>query len=323
MSGSAKRAGQAVTPRSADITLAELLSLQRESHGPRRLLENLGDGFLYQKNPFFRRVRDAAWARRIRFTLRDPGDYFAFPLVALDTVLLARQVPYRASYSALRAFERTRPGFFTLADLRQNRPLPNYVLHESAHAVAFDVLFGRPRVVATALADPNKRLHVVLGEAYAMTCEYFAACAVSGPLHDWLFSINSYRHRTPAKQPVGELIARLGLPLMVWLVLVAFLLNNFFVERFSARALARALELSPVGKAPALSAFERTRLCRALSALMVMNPEFREDTARLFFAMHGYGRNIRRVLGDDPLLLLAADAELPERLATLVRTLSD
>ena len=308
--------------RSADLSIAELLRIQQKSHGSARLLQNLGDGFLYRQNPFFKRMRDAALKRSIRFTLTDPGDYFAFPLVALDTVLRTRQVPYRANYAALIAFERTRPGFFTLADFRLNRPLPNYVLHESAHAVAFHELFGRPRDVPAALSDPAALVRVVLGEAYAMTTEYFAACAVSGPLHDWLFSINSYRHRTPGKKAVGELVERLGLPLLVWLILVAFLENNFFVERFSRGTLERALELSPLGRAPRLSSVDKAGLCRALSQLMVMNPEFREDTARLFLAMHGYGRNIRRILSGDPLELIAEDATLAPRLVTLVRILS-
>jgi len=308
--------------RSADLSLAELLRVQRRSHGSARLLENLGDGFLYKKNPFFRRMRDAALKRAIGFTLSDPGDYFAFPLVALDTVLRTRKVPYRANYSALSAFERARPGFFTLADLRLNRPQPNYVLHESAHAVAFHELFGRPRDVAVALSDPAQLVRVVLGEAYAMTTEYFAACAVSGPLHDWFFSINSYRHRTPAKKAVGQFVEQLGLPLMVWLVLAAFLQNNFFVESFPRATLERALELSPLGRVSPVSSPEKTRLCRALSQLMVMDPEFREDTARLFLTMHGYGRNIRRVLGADPLELIAADAGIVPKLGALVRILS-
>ena len=308
--------------RSADLTLAALLSIQRDNHGPARLLENLGDGFLYRNNPFFRRMRGAALKRSIAFTLRDPGDYFAFPLVALDAVLRTRKVPYRANYSALSAFERARPGFFTLADLRLNRPHPNYVLHESAHAVAFDELFGRPRDVALALSDPAQLVRVVLGEAYAMTSEYFAACAVSGPLHDWFFSINSYRHRTPAKKAVGEFVQRLGLPLLVWLVLVAFLENNFFVKSFPRAMLDRALELSPLGASPPLSAGDRARLARALSQLMIMDPEFREDTARLFLTMHGYGRNIRRVLGADPLELIAADERLAPKLRALVGILS-
>jgi hypothetical protein len=311
-----------VIARSADLPIAELLSVQRASHGARRLLENLGDGFLYRNNPFFRRMRQAALKRSIGFTLSDPGDYFAFPLVALDTVLKTRKVPYRANYSALCAFERARPGFFMLADLRLNRPQPNYVLHESAHAVAFHELFGRPRDVPGALGDPAMLVRVVLGEAYAMTTEYFAACAVSGPLHDWFFSINSYRQRTPAKKAVGEFVSQLGLPLLVWLVLVAFLENNFFVESFPRATLDRALELSPLGAAARLSAAERARLARTLSQLMVMDPEFREDTARLFLTMHGYGRNIRRVLGAQPLDLICADSSLAAKLSSLVRILS-
>ena|GEM_PF-939891 len=315
--------GQPVTARSADIALAELLSLQQQCHGPACLLQNLGDGFLYRKNPFYRRIRDAARARGVGFTLRDPGDYFAFPLVALDAVLKTRKVPYRANYAALSAFERARPGFFTLADLHKNRPQPNYVLHESAHVVAFHELFGRPRDVHAALSEPSKLVHIALGEAFAMTAEYFAACAVSGPIHAWYFSINSYRHRTPAKKAVGELVTRYGSPLVVWLVLIAFLENNFFVERLSMKTLERALELYPLGKAPKVSPSDRLRLSRALSALMVMNPEFREDTARLFLTMHGHHRNIRRLLSADPLDSIAVDADLPRQLTRLIRALGE
>ncbi|HEX3774302.1 MAG TPA: hypothetical protein VHV51_07545 [Polyangiaceae bacterium] len=310
-------------PSSSSLSLAELLSLQRELHGPRRLLENLGDGFLYRKNPFFRRIREAALARGVRFTLRDPGDYFAFPLVALDTILRTRKVPYRANYSALRAFERARPGFFTLADLRSNRPLPNYILHESAHAVAFHELFGRPRDPFAAQAEPQHLVRVQLGEAYAMTAEYFAACAASGSLHAWLLSINSYRHRTPAKKAVTELSERLGLAFLVWVALLGFLQNIFFIERFSRRALERALELFPFEKTPRVAASERARLCRAVSEFMVMNPEFRHDTTRLYLSMHGHSRAVRRVLAADPLELIATDRELPSRLARLIRILSE
>ena len=312
-----------MTARSADTSLAELLALQRKLHGPACLLQNLGDGFLYRKNPFYRRIRDAARERGVGFTLEDPGDYFAFPLVALDVVLKTRKVPYRANFAALSAFERARPGFFTLADLRKNRPQPNYVLHESAHVLSFRELFGSPRDVHAALSEPSKLVHIVLGEAFAMSAEYFAACAVSGPVHAWFFSINSYRHRTPAKKAVGELVTGLGLPLLVWLVLVAFLQNNFFVERLPMKTLERALELYPVGKLPPVSRADRLRLCRALSALMVMNPEFREDTARLFLTMHGHRRNIRSVLSGDPLDAIAADPALSGPLSRLVRALCD
>jgi hypothetical protein len=195
-------------------------------------------------------------------------------------------------------------------------------LHESAHAVAFHELFGRPRDVFSALSEPSQLVRVILGEAYAMTSEYFAACAVSGTLHAWFFSINSYRHHTPAKKAVGQFVEAYGAPLLVWLTLVGFLSNNFFVERFSARMLERALELSPLGAAPRISPKDRSRLCRALSALMIMNPEFRRDTARLFLTMHGYPRDIERVLASDPLDLIAADPTLSPCLRSLIKTLS-
>src|SRR6478735_5358898 len=242
---------RAMTTRSGDISLAELVSLQRQCHGSACLLQNLGDGFLYRTNPFYRRVR------------------------------------------------------------------------ESAHAVAFHELFGRPRDVHAALSDPSKLLHIELGEAYAMTAEYFAACAVSGPIHAWFFSINSYRHRTPAKKAVGELVTRFGLPLLVWLVLVAFLENNFFVESLPLKTLERAFELYPLGNANGIPRRDRLRLCRALSDLMVMDPEFREDTTRLFLTMHGHRRNVRSVLSAEPLDSIEAEPRLKGPLTRLVRALCD
>jgi len=110
---------------------------------------------------------------------------------------------------------------------------------------------------------------------------------------------------------------------LVWLVLIAFLENNFFLETMPMKTLEHALELYPLAKLPVISRAERVRLCSALRTLMVMNPEFREDTARLFFSMHGHGRNIRRLLSDEPLELIAADADLPARLSRLVQSLCD
>src|SRR5262249_11558310 len=109
----------------------------------------------------------------------------------------------------------------------------------------------------------------------------------------------------------------------VWVTLLGFLQNNFFIERFSRSALSRALELYPLGRAPRITPSDRARLCRAVSEFMVMNPEFRHDTARLYLSMHGYPRSVRRVLSADPLDLIAADRDLSPRLARLIQILSE
>jgi hypothetical protein len=303
------------------MKLAELISLQHRCHGKERLLESAGDGYLYVHNPYFRRVRKAALAAGFRFTLRDPQSYFGFPLIHLDSILAAREIPYRPSFSALLHLERTRPGYFELRDLFKNRPAPNYLLHESAHAVAFRALFGRPRDVRAAFSEPNALVRVMLGESYAMTAEYFAACAVEGSLHDWFFSISSYRHRTPKKKAVGELLDELGPDFVARSVLLAFLLNNFLVDRLDRRGFeALLVQAQAPGEAlPAAPA--RAKLRGALNGLMVMSPEFRYDTSRLFLGMFGRSRNIRRELAQDPLALIAEQPALQAALSRLISIL--
>jgi hypothetical protein len=302
--------------------LAELVALQRRYHGARRLRRSLGDGYLYTENPFFRRIRDAALGAGFRYTLDDPGAYFGFPLTALPTLLATRRIPYRASFDAVLALEQSRPGFFSLRDLEQNRPAPNYLLHESAHAVAFAAVFGRPRDVRGALGDRSRLVHVMLGEAYAMTAEYLAACAVQGPLHAWLFSISSYRHRTQKKKVAGELIEQIGLGAMTWALMAAFLYNNFLVDRLRPAQVERILELGPQTAALSRDAALVRRLGSCLSGLMVMSPEFRLDTSRLFLTSLGYPRDIRRVLAFGPLDAVERDEDLRAGIARLSAILS-
>lgn len=303
------------------IRLQELIDWQHRCHGKSRLAESVGDGFLYLNNPFFRRIREAALGAGFRFTLEDEHAYFGFPLIHLDTILASRRLPFRPSFTALEHLEKRRPGFFTLADLQKNRPSPNYLLHESAHAVAFRYLFGRPRDVPLALSEPRALVRLMLGEAFAMSAEYFAACAVQGPLHSWFFSISSYRHRTPKKKAVGELLDEHGFDFVGRSVLLAFLYNNFLVERLDPRQLAKVAHQADPCVARKLKPPQMRRLGATLNGLMVMSPEFRYDTARLFLTMFGRSRNIERELSADPLTLLASEPPLPQALARLVSVL--
>lgn len=266
-------------------------------------------------------MRDAACAGGFRYSLRDPGGYYGFPLIHLHTILGRREIPYRPSFSALEQLEALRPRFFTLADLQQNRPAPNYLLHESAHAVAFQALFGRPASVVEAFSQPGSLIKLMLGEAFAMTAEYFAACAVEGQPHAWLFSISSYRHRTQKKRALGRAIEQHGFELVAHALLLAFLCHNFLIERLDAPRLSRLLALADERGAARLSVAARRELGGALSGAMQMSPAFRYHTSRLFLSMFGRSRNIRRELRADPLELLARDAELLRRSRALVARL--
>ncbi len=249
------------------------------------------------------------------------GAYDGFPLIHLDTILSQQQLPYRPSFSALQHLEQRRPGFFTLADLQKNRPAPNYLLHESAHAVAFRALFGRPPDVGAAFSQPSALVKLMLGESFAMTAEYFAACAVRGRPHAWFFSISSYRHRTQKKKAVGQLLERHGFDFVGRAVLLAFLYNNFLVDRLDRKKLAALADTADPRIARSLTPTALAQLGSTLNGLMVMSPEFRYDTSRLFLTMFGRSRNIRRELSADPLALIANDSAAQAAVSRVVTVL--
>jgi hypothetical protein len=295
------------------VKLRALLALLDRHRPPDSLPDSLGDGFLCARSPTFGAVRRAALARGFRFTPEDPGDYFAFPLVALDVVLGRRTVPYRRTTPALRALEARRPGHFGLADLKVNRPTPNYLLHEAAHGVAFEALFGSdvPRggaaEVRAAMAAPAALVQVMLGESFAMAAEYLAACEAVGPLHLWLLSLNAYRTTAPGKAALARFAAAHGAPALAAALLVGFLHANYRRTDLPARAVDAALAWSgaPGRLTPATRAATRAALARACR----MNEDFLDETARLFLGTLGHGRDLSRLLAEDP---LAAAERRPE-----------
>jgi hypothetical protein len=238
-------------------------------------------------------------------------------LISLEGVLESRVIPYLDNMAGLEALEASRPEFFELRDLRLNRPMPNHVLHESAHAVAYDALIGE-RDVREALRDPAHLAHLIAGEAFAMTAEYLAACAVTGKTHAWLFSVNSYRHRVPGRKAVGELIEQFGPEPVTWAIFAAFLYNNFFTEKVSRRQLDAILGLYAMTAPIARDSASKNRLRAALGSLMQMDPEFRTDTSRLFLSTLGYGRGIRDLLDFDPIDAIGRDPNLQAGLLRLV-----
>ncbi len=301
------------------MKLRDVIAAHDNATGPNSIRDVVGDGYLYAANPFARRVRDAALSRGYRF-VPDKSSYFGFPLLGLEALLDSRLIPHRCSMPPLRWLEDKRPDFFKLKDLDDNRPAPNYLLHESAHAVAFRQVFGQQRA-AIVFADPDCLPGTFMGEAFAMTAEYFAACAVRGKLHRWFFSISSYRHRVPAKKAIAHCIDALGPEPVVLSVLLGFVLNNHLVEPLKLRHLERIAALMPSEWREGAKGKVHKQLLAAQNRLMVMSPEFRTQTARLFLTTYGRDRDLRRSLSDDPLAAFEESDALTAHAHALTRLL--
>jgi hypothetical protein len=287
----------------------------------RTLPDVAGDGFLYAHNGFYRRIRDAALARGVRF-VADDSAYYGFPLLGLERGIDGGAIPYRRSMPPLRFLEAKRPGFFSLRDLKYNRPAPNYLLHESAHAVAFRQFFG-DRAAAAVFSDRECLPGVLMGESFAMTAEYFTACAVRGKLQRWFFSTASYRHRAPAKKAVARSIEDVGAAAVIYSLLLGFLLHNYLVEPLLPRHLERISGLMPSEWRSRLDERALRRLLRAQNRLMLMSPEFRTETARLFLTTYGHDRDLRVILDADPLGAFEQSDRLSAHARALAGILAD
>lgn len=307
-------------------TVRELLDLQREHHGAQRVRDVLGDGYLYLHNPFYRRVRRAAWHQGYRFDEDPSGIYFGFPLAGLEHVLTTQRIPYRASARALQQLEQARPGFYELSDLRGNRPAPSYLLHEGAHAVAYEVLFDGRRDVGVALREPNRLVDLLLGEGFANSAEYLGASVArlaEDPVHRWLYSISSYCRSVPAAKALERLAAEHALEAVVWLVLASYLLNNCLAEKVSRRELDAWMGLGVGLGIDGAQALGRERgLARTASELMQLSADFRAQTMRLFLTSLGYSRSLAAVEGLEPLPAIANHAKRAAAVVSLVRVLT-
>lgn len=298
-------------------SLRDILEFDEALASEISLRENLGDSTLCAKNRVYEGLRRAALEAGFKFSQRDPGVYFGWSLVSLDTVLSARTIPYRNNRGGLEHLEGLRPGFFTLADLDLNRPSPNYVLHETAHAVAYSEIFGRPRHVRRSMMPPAPLVRLILGEAYAMASEYFAACYLSSALDKWFFSISSYRRRLDGKKAIGEALTDRGSRGAGLIVLLAFLFGNYLRESITAAELDRGLEL--FGEA-SLTNQQRKRIVPAANRFMRMDPEFLRDTSKLFLGPLGYQKDTSELLlARDPLSELSRDKTSLQATLRLIR----
>ena len=201
-----------------------------------RLKNNLGDGYLYEKNRLFRNVRNLTLAQGFSFTTDDFCDYRLFSLAALPAILKKKQIPYHENFKPLAKLEKTRPGIFEIGDMVS--PLPNYVLHESCHAIAHSILSGtkdRQGVV----------LRSMLGESLANAVDYLIYAHSTGRMHQHFISINSYMSPHSVKDERGKAIRRAlkvaGPSLVFKTVWISFLYANFLYQRCTREDFENAL----------------------------------------------------------------------------------
>src|SRR5262249_42702572 len=133
---------------SRGIPLKEIIAVHREFAPRTPLADSLGDGFLYAMNPVFKKIRAEYLRRGFGFSDQDVCNYSGFPLFALDELIMAKTIPYKRNFPWVESMERHAPRVFTLTELKRSELQYNCLLHESAHFIAHDILFGNTNPLA-------------------------------------------------------------------------------------------------------------------------------------------------------------------------------
>lgn len=248
--------------------------------------EILGDGFLLNANPIYRRIKLSALKIGAIYTEAWPR-YLLMPFHELKHIVETKTIPFIPSAKLLQEIEDRRPETFDLEDL--NIP-ESYHLHEAAHVIteyAFEgVQFKK---------DEEKILKSILCESFANSCDAMACAFASTPNHQFFIQQNSYMH--PQKKNMDailRLIEGMGLKFAFQLVLFQYVQSNFLKEPLSTER----IQSLAISAAPEARLTERNlKDCAAIGRMgEKLDPLFRMKTTEVFFKSEGFSGDVLETL---------------------------
>jgi hypothetical protein len=177
-----------------ELTLQKLVEADESAFAPCGIPGVFGDRYLCAENPLFRTVRQTCLSMGYVF---DAGQttlstrYKALPLLTLQEVIDSGVVPVYENADVVRPLMAAKPNSPEAVRFLVNTLQKNYLLHESAHCIAFRALTG----IVGESGMANKLCYVVvclLCEAYANAIERLAAAMAASETHKTFIALNSY-----------------------------------------------------------------------------------------------------------------------------------
>lgn len=270
------------------IDVAKLIALHHKHSHAHALPHSLGDGYLYTHNKVFANVREAVLSRGFTFSDRHTSlwrEYNVLSLLCLQSILDGRVLPYCDNVSPLQAVvsrsaSLTVPPSFLFGSLRRN-----YLLHESAHCLAHDVLQkidgGSPPVDKKAIVLDN-----LFAESFANATETFAASLLETTAEKFFFNLSSFMSHIPAVQEAaGKFGSVYGLRGLFKILCFSYFLANLRYEKLTPELLDWCVSLSLDGAR--LEADDQDALALLLENSLSLNEKFRADTAAVYFTFLG------------------------------------
>lgn len=284
-------------PNKKGISLKEVIALHLQYQAPNSLKGNIGDGFLYATNPYFKNVRDEYLKRGFSFTTKNIGHYFTLPMMALDDLLQAGSIPYLDNFAWLIALEKRAPGRFTLTEVDVCGPKYNYLFHESAHFIAHSIFFGR-KPMHRISKNSDSLLKILIGEAFANSVECMSGIFCPKGIGSYFLFVNCHFRASIADiEMMRQGTKAFGFEAATRIVLAAFLYSNFMYENLGKKEMDLVFKFSGLAK--------KDPLIMAMAHMgFQLNKQFRSTTTPLHLMKVGFDSNIGKMLSFDPLARL-------------------
>lgn len=283
------------------MKLTTVLNLHSSNTSPNSLKDNLGDGFLIKHNPIFRSIRESALKHGFSFSTEFNPSYQTLPMGQLEAILQSKKIPYSDNVSPLMQLNERAPSMIEWDHVVDNLK-PNYLFHESCHAVARSekpaALLKLKRPVER--SDENLFIAGFLAEeSFANTCEFLAIAYAQDTNHRLFLEMNSFftifEDRTLLKKSQDTY----GLEAMTKFMFFCYMQSNFLRDSINSSELNQIIEFATFPKTP------DTKLLKSLAQnAFALNPRFRFTTTELYLRIHGIIDPVQKALDFDPMALI-------------------
>ncbi len=281
------------------IKLASLIKLHDGYTSEKSLPRNLGDGFLYSRNMFFSVVRDWATETGLQFSSEASPiwqQYQALAFFSLQDIFDQQVVPYVDNVTVFKNVLKRDPSLAVPLRFITDTLKKNYILHESAHYVAYRRLMQWRGLDGAPPSDKEWFVaYCLLSECVARVVERFAVLTADSDFHRIMLHFNAYPRLSDEDQKIFDRACSVcSMPQLFYLALMMALWSNITGDnmppgtrrRFFNSTLNNAANSGMA--APEINDF--TRL------FMSVNADFRESTTRSFFRLYKCEQEFERSL---------------------------
>lgn len=286
------------------MKLVTLLNKHAEHSLPGELPQILGDSFLLQHNKVYRQVRRQTLDLGFSFSDQFHPDYIAFPMGQLENILSEKVIPFVNNVEVLKSLNQRSSASLEWDHVVDNLK-PNYVFHESCHAIA--------RSVTIKSTNLNEHLAVLLiEESFANTCEFFAIADAQDHTHRLFLEVNSYFTVFEDRTHLKKMIEKNGAVSVFKFMLLCYLHSNFLNERLDDQDFKKILALTKLENAPEL------KVLKTLAEnAFALNPRFRYATTEMYLRLNGLDIRVEDALDFDHFALIESNQNLTHFISEL------